>query len=74
MNFLRNREDDDGYIGEGKQPLSPFKSGSRVREGAFSGVEGAFLHCDGEQRAMVLLDLMQRVVRSAVPLEALTQA
>jgi transcriptional antiterminator RfaH len=50
-----------------------FKAGDRVRvtDGAFAGVEGVFSERDGELRACVLLELMQRQVRVTVASDAL---
>jgi len=76
MGMLRALEDESGYICVGEDPVSPFKAGERVvvREGEFSGVEGVFVCRNGEERAHVLLDLLQRQVRAEMPLAVLKSA
>jgi len=76
MDILHGLEDEDGYICVGEDPVSPFRSGERVvvREGEFSGVEGVFVCRDGEERAHVLLELLQRQVRAEMPLAVLKSA
>jgi len=56
------------------QPL--FSSGERVRlTGApFAGVEGLYQMTDGQQRAMVLIELLSRPVRVPVALVSLRKA
>jgi len=75
---LRAMQDERGFIRrpEDADPECPFAPGERVRmrEGAMAGLEGVFLARDGDQRAMVLLSLMQRQVKAKVPLEALRAA
>jgi len=76
IDMLRAREDEAGFVDASDESVSPFKKGERirVRDGAFSGVQGIFLGCSGEQRAMVLLEMLQRSVRTAVPLVSLSPA
>lgn len=73
---LKEHEDNDGFIREGKDSVSPFKPGERVvvREGQFSGVEGLFVSRNGDERAMVLLGMLQREVRVKLPLSVLAAA
>jgi len=54
-------------------PQTPFKSGDvvRIREGAFAGVEAIYQMDDGQARAMVLIELLHRPTRMAVPLASL---
>jgi len=56
------------------QPL--FSPGERVRLTAapFAGVEGLYQMTDGEQRAMVLIELLSRSVRVPVALASLRKA
>jgi len=73
---LKGLEDVAGYICEGTDPVPPFKPGERVvvRDGQFSGLEGLFVCRNGNERAMVLLGLLQRQVRAKVPLSSLAAA
>jgi len=74
--MLKSLEDDDGFICEGEDSISPFKSGERVvvRGGQFSGIEGMFVCRNGNERAMVLLEVLQRQVRAQLPLSSLAAA
>jgi len=73
---LQGLEDADGFIGEGEDPVSPFKPGERVvvRDGQFSGIEGLFVCRNGNERAMVLLEMLQRQVKARLPLAVLKAA
>ncbi|MDX8401380.1 MAG: transcription termination/antitermination NusG family protein [Mariprofundaceae bacterium] len=75
---LRAMEDAQGYIRppDDPDPECPFAPGERVRirEGAMAGIEGVFLARDGEQRAMVLLAMLQRQVKAKLPLAVLKTA
>ena len=73
---LKGLEDEAGYICDGADPVSPFKPGERVvvRDGQFSGLEGLFVCRNGNERAMVLLGLLQRQVRAKVRLSSLAAA
>lgn len=73
---LRGFEGADGFICHGTDPVSPFESGERIiiREGQFSGIEGLFLRRSGEERAMVLLDVLHRQVKAKLPLALLKSA
>lgn len=57
--------------GEQPQPLLAAGDAVRLQGGAFAGLEAVF-HCfDGEQRAIILLNLLQREHAVAVPLNHL---
>jgi len=73
---LKGLEDEDGFICKGADSVSPFKPGERVvvRDGQFSGIEGLFVCRNGDERAMVLLGMLQREVRVKLPLSALAAA
>jgi len=73
---LRALEDEAGFIRHGEDPISPFAPGTRivVREGQFSGIEGIFVCRSGEERAMVLLEMLQRQVKAKLPLSVLKAA
>jgi transcriptional antiterminator RfaH len=49
------------------------KAGDRIEvlDGPFAGLQGVFQHTDGEARAMVLLDCMQRMTRVVLPAESI---
>ena len=74
---LRAMEDEAGFIRMDGQDVSvPFKPGARVRVqgGAMAGLEGVLLACEGEQRALVLLEMLQRQVKARLPLAELAAA
>lgn len=56
--------------------VTDFRAGERVRltEGPFEGLEAIFLARKAEERVMVLLEVMQRQQRIAVPEQALERA
>lgn len=56
-----------------ESPQTPFKSGDvvRIREGAFAGMEAIYQMDDGKARAMVLIELLHRPTKMAVPLTSL---
>lgn len=53
-----------------RQPQSPFQEGDRVtiRGGAFAGLEAIYQIDDGVARAMVLIELLHRPIRVALPI------
>jgi len=57
-------------------PQSPFKNGDlvRIREGALAGIEAIYEMDDGQARAMVLIELLHRPTRIAVPITSLQKA
>ncbi len=75
IEMLQSREDDNGMIDLSKKRkfVSPFKEGEKVivDEGACKGLEAVFLSLDGEQRAMILLNMLGGMVRTKVNLGAL---
>ncbi len=66
----------DGLIFQGRDSVSPFRPGERVmvRDGKFSGIEGVFVCRNGDERAMVLLEMLQRQIRVRLPLPLLKAA
>jgi len=56
-------------------PARLFSQGERVRmtEGAFAGIEVVYQMDAGEQRAMILIELMSRSVTMAIPIAQLTK-
>jgi len=70
-------EDEAGFIRmEEARQKSPFAEGERVRvrDGVMAGLEGVFLAQDSEQRALVLLEMLQRRVKARLPLADLAAA
>lgn len=57
-------------------PQSPFQTGDLVtiRDGAFAGIEAVYQMDDGEARAMVLIQLLHRPTRMAIPITSLQRA
>ena len=57
-------------------PQSPFQTGDvvTIREGAFAGIEAVYQMDDGEARAMVLIELLHRPTRIAIPITNLQRA
>jgi transcriptional antiterminator RfaH len=58
------------------QPKSPFQAGDivTIRDGAFAGIEAVYQMDDGEARAMVLIELLHRPTRMAIPITNLQRA
>jgi transcriptional antiterminator RfaH len=57
-------------------PQSPFQAGDivTIRDGAFAGIEAVYQMDDGEARAMVLIELLHRPTRMAIPITNLQRA
>ncbi len=57
-------------------PASPFQPGDivRIRDGAFAGIEAVYHMDDGEARAMVLIELLHRPTKVAIPIASLQLA
>lgn len=73
---LKSIESSDGLICHGEDSVSPFKPGERVRvsDGNLSGIEGVFVCRNGNERAMVLLEMLHRQVKAKLPLASLKAA
>ena len=72
---LKNREDEAGYIDLGPGGLVPFKKGDRIAVKTGEGVlEGLFQEMSGEDRALVLVEILKRQVAVKVPVEAVSAA
>jgi transcriptional antiterminator RfaH len=54
-------------------PLALYQEGDPVHvvDGPFSGLEGIFAHKDGEMRAMVLIELLNKTQRLTLPMDAI---
>ena len=73
ITLLQQRHDEQGFISMAAKPATPFMAGERVRlnDGSLSGFEGVFVEMRGEQRALVLLDWMQKQMRVVVAADQL---
>jgi len=71
IEMLRSRQDESGYITVVMNPGSPFDAGDAVRlhDGSLKGLEGVFIEMRGGDRAIVLLDWMQKKTRVEVRTE-----
>jgi len=65
IDLLQSRHDEHGYITVISNPAAPFKAGDAVRlhDGSLKGLEGVFLEMRGQDRAMVLLNWLQKKMR-----------
>jgi len=65
IGLLQSRHDENGYINVDSKPVSPFNAGDAVQmnDGSMKGLEGVFLEMRGPERAMVLLNWMQKGMR-----------
>jgi len=65
IKMLQSGHDEFGCVAVGESVESPFKEGERVRmiNGSLQGFEGVFVEMRGEDRALVLLDWMQKAMR-----------
>lgn len=71
---IQDREDENGFVVVG--PASPFHKGEAVciTEGVLADIVGLFECENGEERVIVLLDLLGRQLRARVPLGAVAAA
>lgn len=75
IEVLRARENAEGHIDLGSE-AEKFKKGQRVEvtDNGLEGLYGLFQTCRGADRAIILLDIMNRYVAAAVPLYAVRAA
>jgi len=54
-------------------PRSPYQPGDlvEIQEGPFKGVQGIYQIDDGESRAMILIELLQKPTKMRIPLNEL---
>ena len=73
---LQAREDEQGYISTKELELSFLKPGNKVKIvcGDLEGFEGVFREIRGQDRAVILIDMLRRQVATTVPVAALTAA
>ena len=76
IEMLQSSHDEDGYITVGRSVESPFAAGEKVRlqDSSLKGLEGVFIEMRGEDRALVLLDWMQKKMRLETSLDNLSSA
>ena len=57
-------------------PLSPFQAGDivTIRDGAFAGIDAVYQMDDGEARALVLIELLNRPTRMTITMTSLQRA
>jgi len=74
--MLQSLQDEDGYVTVGKSVESPFETGEKIRlqDSSLKGLEGVFVEMRGEDRALVLLDWMQKKMRVETKLDNLSAA
>jgi len=60
--LLQDNHDDQGFIDVAATPKSPFQAGEKVRlnDGSLQGFDAVFIEMRGQDRAMILLDWMQK--------------
>ncbi len=65
ISMLQGRHDEQGFISVQMKPESPFKAGEQVRlnDGSLKGFDAIFVEMRGEDRALVLLDWMNKKMR-----------
>jgi transcriptional antiterminator RfaH len=73
---LRVREDENGLISLGPQQGSILKPGDKVAVvlGNLEYIEGIFQAARGEDRALILMEILRRQVSTLVPISALKAA
>ena len=71
---LKGREDADGRISTLEYDRAFLKPGSKVKVGPedYEGLDGVFKEMRGQDRAVVLLEMLSRQVAAIVPLAALS--
>lgn len=71
--MLRERDSESGIQ---EIPLNTFREGQRVRieDGPFMGYEGIFLAQTGEERVLILLDIVGKSARAQIDVEYLGPA
>ncbi len=76
IEMLQSSHDEYGYITVGKSVESTFDVGEKIRlqGSSLHGLEGVFVEMRGEDRALVLLDWMQKTMRVETKLVNLSSA
>ncbi len=76
ISILRDREDERGYVKHDAASGQGFKPQQKLRfkYGSFEGVKGLFVEMRGDDRVLLLLNLLQRQVYSEAPIEELEPA
>jgi len=65
IELIQSRHDENGLININSEQAAPFSAGEKVRmlDGAMKGFEAVFIEMRGQDRALVLLDWMQKSIR-----------
>ena len=73
---LQAREDEQGLISTFEIDTSSLKKGKRIKihSGELEGLEGIFQEMRGEDRAIVLLEMLRRKIIATVPLTSVDAA
>jgi len=63
--LLQSNHDDQGFISVAATPKSPFNVGEKVRlnDGSLKGFDAVFIEMRGQDRAIILLDWMQKKIQ-----------
>lgn len=74
INALKDRENEHGYISTTEYERSFLKPGKKVRitSGELEGFEAVFQEIRGQDRAIILLDMLRRQVTATVPITTLS--
>lgn len=74
IKMLQSSHDENGFITISSVPKVPFEPGEpvRLRDSSLKGLEGVFVEMRGEERALVLLDWMQKKMRVETRLDNLS--
>lgn len=76
IELLQQRHDDAGFISLTQNPAEPFASGESIRmlSGSLQGLEGVFVEMKGSDRALILLDWMQKRIRVEADVDSIESA
>ena len=74
VNLIMQREDEALGMRRDERPLFAAGDPIRLAEGPLAGVEGIFAQEDGEQRVLVLLDLLGKTNRISVSRDSVMRA
>ena len=74
MDMLLQREDSTLGLRKDDRPL--FRAGDPIKliDGPLAGIEGLFAHKDGEQRVLVLLELLGKTNKISVSRDSIARA
>ncbi|ATX82018.1 transcriptional antiterminator RfaH [Mariprofundus ferrinatatus] len=74
IGMLQSSQDENGFIAISGTPRAPFASGEavRLRDSSLKGLEGVFVEMRGDDRALILLDWMQKKIRVETTIDNLS--